>query len=86
MQQEHLRTQVNTQRQISTGPIWKINPGSQTCVNKRTGIIFTQNKSEYKRLKLHAVIHMYKTYETHAKLQYLYNGEEIHFVLKKIKP
>lgn len=42
-----------------------------------------KNKSEYNRLKLHAVIHMYKTYETHAKLQYLYNGEEIHFVLKK---
>lgn len=41
MQQEHLRTQVNTQRHISTGPIWKINPGSQTRVNKRTGIILT---------------------------------------------
>lgn len=45
-----------------------------------------KNKSEYNRLKLHAVIYMYKTYETHAKLQYLYNGEDIHFVLKKIKP
>lgn len=61
------------------------------CKQKDRDYIYTpvqlkKNKSEYKRLKLHAVIHKYKTYETHAKLQYLYNGEEIHFVLKKIKP
>lgn len=58
------------------------------CKQKDRDYIYTpvqskKNKSEYKRLKLHAVIHMYKMYETHAKLQYLYNGEEIHFVLKK---
>lgn len=51
-----------------------------------TPVQLKKNKSEYKRLKFHAVIHMYKTYETHAKLQYLYDEEEIHFVLKKIKP